>query len=118
MKEVGVRFAFVVAGTDQVEVWARPGQETAARRVGTDAASAHFRLGSIVLDQIAIWEGNTDESGLLGNGTNVVHAEDEAKKPQKWWVYAGIIGAVALGSGILLVNNLADDHQRIELTWP
>jgi len=118
MKEIGVRFAFVLAGTDQVEVWAVAGKDSAARRLGTDAISAHFRLASIVLDQIAIWEGRIDEASLLGDGATVVHAEKETKKPQKWWVYASIIGAVALGTGVLLMSNLADDHQRIELTWP
>jgi len=117
MTEVGVRFACVVAGTDQVEVWGVPGQQKAARRLGTAKTTAHFELGAIVLDQVALWEGRIDETELLG-GAGVTHSKRGAKKPQKWWVYAVIVGAVALGAGILLAGNLADDHQRIELTWP
>jgi hypothetical protein len=37
---------------------------------------------------------------------------------QEWWVYAAIAGAVAVGAGIVLLNDLADDHQRIEVTFP
>ena len=44
--------------------------------------------------------------------------EPAAHERRPWWVYASIAGAVALGAGVILANELADDHQRVELTWP
>lgn len=41
------------------------------------------------------------------------------KKPAtQWWVYAAIGSALALGGGLLLANELAEDTQRVELRWP
>ena len=37
---------------------------------------------------------------------------------QEWWVYAAIVGAVAIGAGVVLANDLADDHQNFEITFP
>ena len=42
---------------------------------------------------------------------------DDDKPRQKWWVYAGIVGAVAIAGGLVLANDLANDRQRIELRW-
>ena len=40
------------------------------------------------------------------------------KKPLAWWVYASIIGAVAVGTAIIIANETADDRQRIEVSFP
>jgi len=37
---------------------------------------------------------------------------------QEWWVYAAIVGAIAIGAGVVLANDLADDHQNFEITFP
>lgn len=42
----------------------------------------------------------------------------EGPSKQEWWVYAAIAGAIAIGAGVVLANDLADDHQTFEITFP
>jgi hypothetical protein len=47
-----------------------------------------------------------------------VDLDRDAKPVTKWWVYAAIAGAVAVGGAVIVANELADDTQRIELRVP
>ncbi len=114
LNRVGVRFAVVIAGKTQAEVWAYPGEGSPARRVATKTMAAGFELGAAVVEQVELWEGPQDMVAL--GEPRVEHAASGHR--QRWWVYAGIVGAVVIGAGMILAIDLAPDHQRIELTWP
>ena len=115
LNRAGVRFAIVLAGKSQAEVWALPSDNQAARRLTVNTMVATFELGATIVEQVEAWEG-PDPTALVGP-TKITHSSP-VKKPQKWWVYASILGAVLVGTGAILAADLADDHQRIELTWP
>ena len=73
-------------------------------------------IGALITDRIAAWDDHApdpdqpllretpDERATHGHGT-----------PQRWWVYAAIVGAVAAGSAVLYFQDAADDHQHITL---
>lgn len=43
---------------------------------------------------------------------------DERVGGTKWWVYAAIAGAVAVGGAVIVANELSDDTQHVELRIP
>jgi hypothetical protein len=43
---------------------------------------------------------------------------DEVIGGTKWWVYAAIAGAVAVGGAVIVANELSDDTQHVELRIP
>lgn len=43
---------------------------------------------------------------------------DETSRAPKWWVYAAIAGAVAVGGAVIVANELSDDTQRVNLRIP
>ncbi|HZJ67928.1 MAG TPA: hypothetical protein VFD36_30700, partial [Kofleriaceae bacterium] len=44
--------------------------------------------------------------------------KDEGAKKTKWWVYAAIAGAAAVGVTFIYAHDSASDHQRVELRYP
>ena len=112
MGETGVRVAVVLAGGDQLEAWGRGRGEQAARRIATGRLRAPFGVGAAIVAQIEAWEGPQVKDEVVRPAQ-----PDDDKPRQKWWVYAAIVGAVAVAGGLVLANDMADDVQRIELRW-
>ncbi len=113
MGETGVRIAVVMAGTDQLEAWGRARTEQAASRIATGRVRAPFGIGAAIVAQVEAWEGPRVKDEVVRPAV----PEDDGKPRQKWWVYLAIVGAVGVGAGLILANDLADDKQRIELRW-
>lgn len=114
MTEIGVRYAILVSGDDRAELWHLPTAGTAAKRVRQASLRAPMVLGAALSEAAGATPSADDSVPILTEDAK----KREQRKQQKWWVYAGIIGAVAVGAGIILASDLADDRQRIELTWP
>ena len=117
MSRANVRFAFVMVGK-QVQVWAIDRRHQPARHLGTDDPRATLALGSLILSQLQRWSrtGPDPNRPLL-----VEDRTGNSKKPKsgpRWWVYASLVGAVALGAGIIVARDLASDRQRVEIVWP
>jgi hypothetical protein len=76
----------------------------------------------VVADRIHAWNDHApdpDQPLLLDSGGARRSARtDEGDRPTKWWVYAAIAGAAAVGGVILLVNEIGTDRQRVELHSP
>jgi hypothetical protein len=115
MRSLDVRFALVLAGRS-AQVWGVQRYAKKARLLGTKAPSDTVAIGALVIDHAKAWDGRAPDPTLP------LLREDRTAKPtkkrQKWWVYATIIGAVAVGAAIIAARDLADDHQRFELTFP
>ncbi|MBL4637144.1 MAG: hypothetical protein JKY56_25040 [Kofleriaceae bacterium] len=41
-----------------------------------------------------------------------------AESPTRWWLYGLVIGAAAAGAGVILLQDLGQDQQRIEINLP
>ncbi|HUH01479.1 MAG TPA: PEGA domain-containing protein [Kofleriaceae bacterium] len=114
MTETGVRYAILVSSEDRAELWHLPVGANAAERVRQASLRAPMVIGAALSEAAGATPAADDSVPILTEDAK----KREQRKQQKWWVYAGIIGAVAVGAGIILANDLADDRQRIELTWP
>lgn len=126
---LATRFAVVIvdsgsslaAGTDGVllRVWGKASQNDKAQPLGEFRSSELLELGSFIQNRAALWDGRGPNPDLpvtvnvTENGMN-----QQTKEPQKWWVYASIIGAVLVGAAAVYASDAVDDRQKIELTWP
>ncbi len=115
LTEVGVRFAILLWEGDRAEVWTLPPLARAARRVTSGIMRAPIPLAAAVRDEATRLNGQDPDADVQ---ILTQPAKKEEKKRQKWWVYASIIGAVAVGASIILAGDLATDRQRIELSYP
>ncbi len=115
LRQLKVRFALVFTG-NKVAVWGIQKYRKTARRLGAAAATKPVELGALVTDHASAWDGRAPDPSmpLLTEG----NTKKLTKKPHKWWVYAGIVGAVALGAAVIIANDSADDSQRVILTFP
>ena len=115
----GVRFAIVLSGATLVEIWGVRPDAKFARRYGSGVIDDPFAIGVAIISRVEQWEGRSPDPNLplLVEDPNMIEAP-AVKKPQRWWVYASIIGSVVVGAAIVMANDMADDHQKIELTWP
>jgi len=108
------------SGTDRVEAWAiHPERKLHnALLIGSSKLEEIGNLNGLVLRTTHAWD-----SGAPGPNENPIPIpapgeDSEPKKAKPWWVYATIVGAVALGGALVLANDLADDHQVIRLEYP
>lgn len=115
LTEVGVRFAILLWEGDRAEVWTLPPLARAARRVTSGIMRAPIPLAAAIRDEATRLNGQDPDADVQ---ILTQPAKKEEKKRQKWWVYASIIGAVAVGASIILAGDLATDRQRIELSYP
>ena len=88
----------------------------AAQAEGTQATEIIAALHKRALQ----WREAEPVPELLVNAPDAgdVDLERDEKPVTKWWVYAAIAGAVAVGGAVIVANELADDTQRIELRVP
>jgi hypothetical protein len=122
MSSARIGYAVVIDERGRFTVWQRRGQlrhlgnATDAIGVGGLVADAETRRKNpgIDPDRPLLRETSEERAAYLAR------REGKSATPtrQEWWVYAAIIGAVALGAGVVLANDLGDDHQRIEITFP
>lgn len=125
LARVRARVAIVRHG-DTIEVWGRIGLSEPPHLIGADdgtgpISDVHRVLG-LVGDRVRTWNSHApdpdrpllvEERSERGPGR-----KDEAAKPTKWWVYAAIAGAAAIGGVILYAHDAASDRQRVELHYP
>ena len=116
LTEVGVRFAILLWEGDRAEVWTLPPLARAARRVTSGIMRAPIPLAAALRDAATRLNGQDPDADV--QILTQPSKKKETKKRQKWWVYASIIGAVAVGASIILAGDLASDRQRIELSYP
>jgi hypothetical protein len=100
----------VIDASGALQVWSLPAGRREARQLG----SAGDPAGALALLEAAAREPALDPQRPLLREERA----SEAKKSQQWWVYAAILGAVAVGAGVVISQELGDDRQRIEITLP
>jgi len=114
-----VRFALVLTPTEKQQVWSKRSKKSkSALLVGT--ARDALEIGALVGEQRNDWSGPgiDPDVPLLREDPGDRRRGKGAKNPLKWWFYASIIGAVGLGAAFIIASDLADDKQRVEVTFP
>ncbi len=115
MSLAGVDYALVMVSGGTIEAWRT--RNGGAKRVGQrrDAAQAVELLADTTISRAP------DPSLPLLRETEAekaarTNADDD--KPTKWWVYAAVVGAAAIGAGIIIFGPSGEDRQRFEITLP
>jgi hypothetical protein len=124
LDQVHARIALVRHG-DTVEAWGQIGRSELPHRLG-DAAPIDdvARVLNAVDARIRRWADHAPDpdTPLLVESPEEREARsargDVAGKPTKWWVYAAIAGAAAIGATIILVHDAGSDRQRVEVRYP
>ncbi|MEM9492799.1 MAG: hypothetical protein AAGC55_26865, partial [Myxococcota bacterium] len=120
MTGLGVRVAVLLTDAGQAEMWTLGPGERQARRHAADAIGNVAALASKIRTRTRRWEltGPDPNTELLRETSVTIRDRSQRSKRQPWWVYATILGAVAIGGAVILSRDLADDDQRIEVNWP
>jgi hypothetical protein len=122
-----VRVALVRRG-DTIEAWGRIGMSEPPHLLGGEDGNGPIgdvdRVLAVVADRVRAWNAHSPDPDrpLLvderrGEGDRS-QRKDEPDKPTKWWVYAAIAGAAAIGGAIVYAHDSASDRQRVELHYP
>lgn len=118
MQSLKVRFALLLVGKTTMQVWAMGPRDDKPRKIDDVSREDSMAAAALITDRVAAWDGNAPDPDME---LLVESPEDRAKRskgtPNRWWVYAAIVGAVAVGTGILYFQDSADDHQRIEIRF-
>jgi hypothetical protein len=124
LDQVHVRIALVRHG-DTVEAWGQVGRTELPHRLGDAAPIGEVsRVLDAVDARIRRWADHAPDpdTPLLvespGEREQRGVRSDVASKPTKWWVYAAIAGAAAIGATIILVHDASSDRQRVEVRYP
>jgi hypothetical protein len=121
LARVNARVALVRHG-DTVEAWGQVGRAEPPRRLGGDDGIAPLddapRVLGLAAERIRAWNARAPDPDrpLLVEPRGARTAAEE--RPTKWWVYAAVLGAAALGGILLIAEDRASDHQRVELHVP
>ncbi len=108
--------AFVLREPGRIEVWIAPSNRGSADFVGhaPNAAIA----GQLALQALRDAErapGIDPNFPLLREGDTT---STRASSNRRWWVYGVVLGAAAIGAGIIVAQDLSEDRQRIEVSLP
>jgi hypothetical protein len=123
--QIHARAALVRHG-DTVEAWGQIGRSELPYRLGgsdgiSPVADVERVLG-VVQERIRAWNDHAPDPDrpllVEDRGGRGERRTDDGDKPTKWWVYAAIAGAVAIGATIIYVHDSASDRQRVELHFP
>lgn len=124
LARVHARIALVRHG-ETIEAWGQVGRSEVPHLLGVDDGVVPVgevaRVLGLVTDRIRTWNDHApdpDRPLLVDTSESRRARKDEGEKPTKWWVYAAIAGAVAIGGTIIYVHDNASDRQRVELHYP
>lgn len=126
LDEVKARVALIRHGAI-VEAWGRIGRSEPPRRLGGEdgvgTPSDGDRLTGLIVDRIQTWNDRApdpDQPLLVEDPTarGARKGKGKADEPTRWWVYGALLGAAAVGLGVMYANDHADSTQRVELHWP
>lgn len=121
---VHARVALIRKG-DSVEAWGRIGKSEAPHRLGGEDGSGTVaeasRLAALIADRAQTWNDRApdpDQPLLVETKEERAKRQGKADEPTRWWVYAALIGAAAIGGTVLYLHDTAENTQRVELHYP
>jgi len=112
----GKRIALLIMPGGHVHIWALPAGTRFARRVSAAPIADPDYVARLVDDWVRTQSGQTpDLMPLMREDPNRKDKKDDGNQ---WWVYATVGAAVTAAAIIVVADQFATDHQRIELTLP
>jgi hypothetical protein len=117
----------VIRRGDTIEAWGQVGRSELPHRLGGAQGAGSIAEADRVLGAVAAgvrsWDDRApdpDRPLLTEDAATRAarRADDAGDRPTKWWVYAAIAGAAAVGGTIILLHETGSDHQRVELHYP
>lgn len=122
LARVHARFALVRRG-DTIEAWGQTGVTEAPRAIGERPVpiGEASRVLALVVDRARSWTEHApdpDRPLLVEPSAGPRRSRTDAgERPTKWWVYAAIAGAAAIGASAIYLHDSAGDRQRVELHY-
>lgn len=124
LERVHARIALIRRG-DRIEAWGQVGRSEAPHLLGGEDGAAPLsdasRVLGVIADRIAAWDAHAPDPDmplLTESGGARSARKDQAEGGTRWWVYAAIGGALAIGATIVVAHDAASDRQRVELHYP
>jgi hypothetical protein len=118
------RVALIRRG-NTLEAWGHIGAGEVPRRLGgedgTGPLSDADRLVALITDRVQTWNDRApdpDQPLLLEDLKERGRKAGKAEEPTKWWVYGALLGAAALGLGVMYAYDTAENTQHVELHYP
>ncbi len=114
MQAARVELAVVIGTDGATTLWQVRKREPIAIVVATGAGAA---LATAAQEAWAVAHDRAPEAGveLLREGDLAGDKAD--REPTRWWVYAAIGGAIAVGAAVIYAADAGDDRQRFELRF-
>lgn len=124
LSQVNARVALVRSG-GVVQVWGRGGLAEAPRQLGNEDGEGKLdeagRLLELARERVTAWNDRAPDPDrellVEPRGPGDAPAKD-VEEPTRWWVYAAVLGAVAIGAGLIYYESAGTDIQRIEVHSP
>ncbi len=117
MAAVEAQVAFVMRDPGRISVWVLPLGKSASQHIG-HAPNASI-AGSLALQAL---NDSARAPGLDPNMPLLRESDVETvttSSSRRWWIYGGVVlGAAALGAGLIISQDLSKDRQRIEVSLP
>ena len=120
---VNARVALIRRG-NTLEAWGHVGASEPPRRLGGEDGIGTLteadRLVALIKDRVQTWNDRAPDPDqpLLVEDPKDRKRTGKAEEPARWWVYAALLGAAAIGGTVLYLHDTADNTQRVELHYP
>ncbi|MBA3464680.1 MAG: hypothetical protein H0T46_32405 [Deltaproteobacteria bacterium] len=120
---VDARVALIRRG-NSLEAWGHVGASEPPRRLGSEDGVGTLaeadRLIALIKDRVQTWNDRAPDPDqpLLVEDPKDRKRKGKAEEPARWWVYAALIGAAAIGGTVLYLHDTAENTQRVELNYP
>jgi hypothetical protein len=122
--KVNARIALIRRGTT-LEAWGHIGASEVPRRLGgedgTGPISDADRLVALISDRVQTWNDRApdpDQPLLVEDPKDRGHKPGKSDEPTRWWVYGALLGAAAIGLGVMYAYDTAENTQHVELHYP
>jgi hypothetical protein len=124
LDQVHARVALIRHG-QIVEAWGHIGKSEAPRKLGGEDGVGTLteadRLAALINDRVHTWNDRApdpDQPLLVEDPRERLRRNAKADEPTRWWVYAALIGAAAVGAGVWYLHDTATNTQQVELHYP
>lgn len=124
LEQVKARVALIRHG-QTVEAWGRIGKSEAPRRLGGDDGNGTLadgdRLVMLIRDRVETWNDRApdpDQPLLVEDPKDRMRRKTKGEEPTRWWIYGVLIGAAAIGAGVIYAHDTQENTQRVELHYP